>query len=102
MIICPYCKRIIKCNGECGNYCALHYPIDVSFYIIDNQINTIELRQNACAIIPNDYFRYSIIIFLNNNYMILKDYSSRWNIPYDKNLTPENFEQKIKTYLSFL
>jgi rRNA pseudouridine-1189 N-methylase Emg1 (Nep1/Mra1 family) len=109
MINCPYCKKnVIKFSNKRVNYCLIdkcanHYPIDVYFWE-----NEIHLRPNivySLKISKKDIYLtfYSIFIYIEENKMILKKYGNHiLNMEYDKNLTPENFFQKVKTYLSFL
>jgi hypothetical protein len=98
MIFCPFCKKESTHTSGCKN----HYPINVRFWIDFGRIVSIFLEKIN--------YKYSIIINIDidisKTTMILRNWSAisgfDRKIPYDKNLTPENFEQKIKTYLSFL
>jgi hypothetical protein len=81
------CPCNIK-DFECRNhnlkveYIALNYYDMEDYYIIGE----------------NDCF-----ISLDSKVMsIFKDYTHLIRLPLDPNLTPENFEQKLKTYLNFL
>lgn len=94
-LVCPYCKRNIIYYR-----CDSHYPVIIHFWTSLFEITDIRLEK--------DNYEYSINIDFSKNTMLLRKRGFTGIpreiaiIPYDKNLTPENFEQKIKTYLSFL
>jgi hypothetical protein len=88
---CPYCNKIsIQCEDlyECDN----HLPVEVTWSIEDRFVGISHNNYNITF-----YTYYNKYMQLSCDYIGLEIF----DIPYDKNLTPENFEQKIKTYLNF-
>lgn len=94
-IICPYCKKYtLECNGvynaflSYNQYKCINHKLPVLLYSIDN-FSIVLIRMG------------NIIINYVGNVMFFYLNSSNIKLPIDNNLTPENIEQKIKTYLTF-
>ena len=91
LIYCPYCKEPLKYEGigiyaRCDNHSK---DIEVEFKYLYN-LYWIKIVKDKWQ------------IYIYENYMELcKDYYRKNILPIDKNLTPENFEQKLKLYLTF-
>ena len=66
-------------------------------------ISFLAKRINICEAIYISNEIWRIVIYTAHNYMLLTNRKTFKDIflPIDKSLTPENFEQKIKTYLTF-
>jgi hypothetical protein len=102
---CPYCKNsLIKDEAfHCSYYCKAHDGVTVK---INFDYNNGEYNL-YCTEIYN--LKYCIIQYpdlddmcIKRLYKYLDDYSYfLFSVPKDPNLTPENFEQKLKTYLNF-
>ena len=92
--VCPFCNKEIKYRENSYlRYCFNHLNINVSFSYKSRNQTKIDW-----VILQKGYL--SIIIFHNYVTNIMKD-GSIFYVPIDNNLTPENFEDKIKTYLVF-
>jgi hypothetical protein len=97
-IFCPFCKNIITLVERCEYFyeCKNHH-IAVNFVVDKNIIENI--------ILYNSEYRSRVCIDLELNNMNIEIYNKKLtkiNVPFDPNLTPENFESKLKTYLIFL
>jgi len=91
---CPYCKTLCKkVWGDCFNCNSHAKDYYIAFYVKDNLLYK--------TILVNKYIKIRIKN-LYNIMEIIRDYEKILSIPIDPNITPENLEQKIKTYLSFL
>ena len=96
-LTCPYCEKEIK-EGFC---CENHKDIQVlccGGLDKDNNLFMSEIKMWN-----KDYYPDFIWINLEENIMtIYKDCNKVAQVDLDKSLTPENFEDKLKTYLIFL
>jgi len=88
MLANAFCKKEIFSAYDYF-HCYNHNLIKVAFYS----------NKQTIYMFNEEYF----VGLYNNNRMILtiRDPDRDINLPLDKSLTPENFEQKIKTYLIF-
>ena len=100
IISCPYCKTEINKIYENIFTCTNHNGIVVEIYSPNENINYIRLYDID--------FRNQIFIDKDSMSLFCSkkpvgDYATRKAVlPIDSNLTPENFENKVKTYLTFL
>ena len=99
-IKCLYCDKFV--NHRCSYskkylyyQCMLHNATGIDYHvsIITKEIQWIELFASK---------RYSIFFSIEDNNMNLMDYNEPILLPKDPLLTPENINNKIKTYLTFL
>ena len=98
-LFCPYCNKeliILATNtgsnrviSKCENHKLIHVRI-----VRDINFNRIEIWNNNYIVSITD--RKEMRIWQRPSYNIIATLSI------DPNLTPENFEKKIKTYLTFL
>ena len=94
---CIYCGNSIENSSSFEFYydCHNHLPVNVRFWL--NNYYTITAIKLA-------YENYYICIFPEDNNM---DLYSKFRflrvmaLPLDKSLTPKNFNNKVKTYLTF-
>jgi len=90
---CPYCNNITDPFEEMWInspfLCKNHGDINVVFYKDNSRICMYN------RILPSWY------LYIIDNFMTLNKEQKTITILFDKNLTPENFEQKLKTYLTF-
>lgn len=105
---CLFCNRICKLGskhkfGYNKYYCNSH-TVKVSFamrYLIDDQLNYYEIYNDKYRIVisNHDYQEFSTIFDEQ-----IKNVKLRRICSFDKNLniTPEKFETKIRTILTFL
>lgn len=96
-IICPYCKKELKVNGRFDisiQYKCTNHKSAVFLYTKDHlSINLISLY--------TEYSIYNIVIDYVNNNMVFNYKHHNIKLPIDNSLTPENLEQKARTYLIF-
>jgi len=99
---CPYCgRKIIHGNNFTPDSCLSH-PVRVEFSFEDYDYG-------KYIAIYNSSHSYIIYIWINFQYMSLYEFDSNsggyidlaLDLDIDPNLTPENIDQKIKTYLNF-
>jgi hypothetical protein len=94
--ICPYCNNQLD-NGR--------RVIQGIYYICDNHKLEVCILSGKINIITiysfNFNFKINIVNIIDNQHMQLYNYATELNIklPYDKDLTPENFEEKLEMYL---
>jgi hypothetical protein len=94
---CPYCKELLIRNSWTNSLrfnCFSHKPCEVEFsFCGDGTVYYVKLIK----------YSYYIYMYPIDNKMSLWRDSEHitGNLSIDPNLTPENFEQKIKTYLNF-
>ena len=101
--ICPYCKEVVSIDkkylSETIYYCDNHKNISVLI-----SYNNGFIYANYIHLYNKEYEGgYHIYVRVEENEMIVRDtnFSGLAILPIDNNLTPENFEKKIKTYLTF-
>lgn len=92
---CPYCNGIGKqayAHTNCLFRCENHGDIIVDWFVEEEEVVQIELR-----------FEQYFLRIDNNTTMFLyiDNFPPAINLPFDKNITPENLPKKIKTYLIF-
>ena len=85
---CPFCKNIVY-NYLCSNHLPIHVIIHVTFR--ENDLKYIKLSNQEY----NIYFNKTSMTIYRHGSFILET-------TVDPSLTPENFEKKLKTYLTFL
>lgn len=104
IIVCPYCNNSINISSIFS--LARNYIFDDNYiFNCDNHPNIVELYYNELRkeIYSRKLYGKDYHIFINNNMHIIYNYnvSNEFVVPLDNSLTPENIEQKIKTYLTF-
>ena len=94
---CPYCdnENLIEVQGTI--YASPVYRCNN--HICETFLFFKDLAHIDYIVICKHIFY--IYIFKNKMDLYTKDYSVTMHLPCDSNLTPENFEQKLKTYLTF-
>ena len=104
---CPYCNCSTNNIDDAWLSCYNHGEIVVRFWNWKRYINNIyagdKVKQKLYYIGYKDYYIY---LYPKDNFMnICFNYfdspDNSITLPIDPNLTPENFEQKLKTYLTF-
>jgi hypothetical protein len=95
---CAYCNSKLKKYKTTLSWnkwwkCDKH-KIKVLFYYEDNELNTICIES-----LDSNYILY--IRFDENKAYLFYDNDEHIEIPIDPNLTPENFLNKVKTYMNF-
>ena len=93
---CPYCHSTTKTLYICSDWfrCKNHNNIIVEWCSIDNNI--------ICTHLYNKTHWLNILHTENIMYFFKRNGESETvYIPFDKNITPKNFEEKLKTYLIF-
>ena len=96
LMICKYCNNVME-QDPYNYFCKNHGSV-----FLKNNDSRMALYNS----------KYYISIFYDSNRMFLCKVRSimgyhvytdaySFNIPLDKSLTPENFEQKVRTYLVF-
>jgi len=100
--LCRYCGKEAKVNCKNGNwfiqYQCNNHNINVLF-----EFN--EWYKDNIRTVLGSFNLYYIDIYDKNDYMELKTntlWFPNYKIPKDNNLTPENFEQKLKLYYTFM
>jgi hypothetical protein len=96
---CPYCKKELTFSypeNELHFVCKNHIGVDVV-------IPTDPYKHYWLSIEFSPYSsRHEIYIQSNKMYIVvLNGHIVHYPIPFDPNLTPENFESKLKLYLTF-
>jgi hypothetical protein len=102
---CPYCEKPIDhfpgwdMFGGINFICRNHGIVIVRFKysISDNSLLQIDIYFQSHLIKYKEISIYPV----ENKMKLIINYDNIIELPIDKNLTPENFEQKIKTYLIF-
>ena len=99
-LYCPFCNNIlIKTNTFLWLSCENHPPINLSVTTYTKNILMWDKTINS------NYSDYLMIIKQNTMNLYYKysgAHSLLKELPIDTSLTPENFIQKLKTYLLFL
>jgi len=96
-ITCPYCNK-----STFGLTCENHGEILVSICFGLN-MQTWEIFISNVKIWKIDNHKDFICVDLEKNLMfVYKDYKKVAELLIDNSLTPENYENKLKTYLTFL
>ena len=104
---CPYCKKPFKESDKDLFYISCeNHPVKVDFFLIGhyNYNNSLDIQYVLMTEKYNasDTKLWDYQIFIEKNKMILcKKFYTLKSLPLDKSLTPENFYQKLKTYLIF-
>ena len=108
---CPYCKKEFKevCEDLVYISCRNH-PLKVDFSLVSSydynnflNIEYVLMREKYDPLMASYTKLWNYQIFIEKDRMRLcKNYSTLNYLPLDKSLTPENFYQKLKTYLLFL
>jgi hypothetical protein len=103
---CPYCNK--EAAKYIDNYfhknfvCYNHPSTTVYLWFSD------KLKLERVEIDSKGYTSFFVEIFYEDNYMRVAkrassiEFAVDINMPIDYFLTPENFEKKLKTYLTFL
>ena len=100
---CPYCKKLsevgtAKYYGEYYISCANHGSTNVDIYFSQSNQRTV-----VQASFSNDKYNFILDkLFLKKEMFLSLEDGEEVQLPYDESLTPENFEQKLKLYLTFM
>jgi len=105
---CPYCKEIynldipISCSGRRRSFECKNHKTPPYFVYEINQYDPNTAILCHTWLYAKDYM---ILIYPNDKNMYIhkreRDRGFELTIPFDKNLTPDNIEHKLKTYLIF-
>jgi hypothetical protein len=106
---CIYCGEELENVKYYLQYCCKNHNIDVSYYMREdgNGFYSVELENLKYSVVYwCDKDMMAIIIYCNDNidgedYNYFKYKKELAYISRDPNLTPENFENKVKLYLAF-
>ena len=103
--ICPYCNKITTTYNYLMAVSSFNAEWKSRSSCINHDINVGFWHNNSNEIDEINLYnvKYAVNIFLSKNNMVIyyNHHLSNISIPIDNNLTPKNFEEKIKTYLIF-
>ena len=96
-IVCPFCNNInISEKNMWDSFRCENHKIPVIITYVRQKLRHIDLEHKDYLItIYHDH------ISIQDNYLSYKLKGQIINIPLDPNLTPENIDTKLKTYLTF-
>ena len=87
-------KNCLFCNNE--------MELDCTFWTCKRHGEIRVESDSRGTFLSKEKLDYYIVVRPNIGDMILVSFINKEiHLPLDKNLTPENFEQKLKTYLTF-
>jgi hypothetical protein len=100
-IICPYCETEYPNSGNVDTIsCTKHHDVLVTLDI--KSINSNNICQHIKLSQHKNKHLYEIYLYKDSEIMnIIVDFNIEINGSIDNAINPENFEQKLKTYLTF-
>jgi hypothetical protein len=97
-ICCPFCNKITVFNY--GYYYCRHNNIVVCV-VVDKDIVQFSSMLSADCIVIKNYFSSNYKIKEMCLYFRTNTITKTVKLPFDKSLTPENFEEKLNFYMMF-
>jgi hypothetical protein len=98
-VICPFCKQDLILTFDNSKQAIIIYdcvnhniPVKLLFYKPSSTFFSIVIGKSHKLNLKILFFKNSMELYYNN---------LRLTLPMDNNLTPENFSNKLKTYLNF-